>query len=594
MSSLREQAKSLEFKNSKGISNFCMPACTRANRATDYDPEDDAHQSEDEEDSDFEDETIGETGREHYESVGKSKLRKPVEPALGARYGGVAVSRKELEAQDDGEDNMFPASDDDEDDDDPFAPKIGSPGDIGEISVPSDMEDTAEIEEDDEINSDEALGESDVERFKNFAFRGSKINSRSEYNGNESDEEDEEGLDDDRSTEGSEGSDPDSDVDMDDEDEDEDEDQDDESNASSVSPPSSRKPMSSRSLAREELRKAATSSSSTAALASALSAGANADVKKGHAVKQQQQTFDRLLDARIKLQRGLTLASDLPTAAVVEDDLKAAAQQAEDAALALWSTIDSIRCSFTAAQQDASKTNTGRPGLKRKRPLAATRNTPTSELWQQTTSLDSTFRPLHRATLDKWNTKTQPVIDTTPQSRLLQGTKAHSSRLTEVLDTYLATTGPTLIESSTGTNTPLSSLYDDGPFYQSLLRSLIASRASGADSSSSAAANGDTTYLPPKLHVSGSRAKKVDTKASKGRKVRYTVHEKLQDFMAVEDRATWEDAAKREFFASLFGNRGVLDEVDGGDGDGDDGDGEGDENENGDGKEEVALRLFRN
>lgn len=350
--------------------------------------------------------------------------------------------------------------------------------------------------------------------------------------------------------------------------------------------------MSTRSLAREELRKAATSSSSTAALASALSAGANADVKKGHAVKQQQQTFDRLLDARIKLQRGLTLASDLPTTAVVEEDLKAAAQQAEDAALALWSTIDSIRCSFTAAQQDASNTNAGRTGLKRKRPLAATRSTPTSDLWRQTTTLDSTFRPTQRATLDKWNTKTQPVIDTTPQSRLLQGTKAHSSRLTEVLDTYLATTGPTLIESSTGANTPQSSLYDDGPFYQSLLRSLIASRASAADSSSAAAAaNGDTTYLPPKLHVSGSRAKKVDTKASKGRKVRYTVHEKLQDFMAVEDRATWEDAAKREFFASLFGNRGVLDEVDG-DGDGDDG--EGDENENENGKEEVALRLFRN
>lgn len=242
MSSLREQAKSLEFKNTKGIVNCCMLECTSANRATDYDPEDDAHQSEDEEDIDVEDETIGETGREHYESVGKSKLRKPVEPILGARYGGVAVSRKDLEVQDDGEDEMFPASDDDEDDEDPFAAKNGTPSDTSEISGLSDMEDAAEIEEDDEINSDEALGESDVERFKNFTFRGSKINSRSELDGNESasqksDEEDEEGLnDDDRSTEDSEGSDSDSDVDMDDEDEDEDEDQDDESNASSVSP----------------------------------------------------------------------------------------------------------------------------------------------------------------------------------------------------------------------------------------------------------------------------------------------------------------------------------------------------------------------
>lgn len=577
MGSLRDQAKSLEFKQSKGkaATNCCS---TQALISADYDPEDDASHSEDE-DSDVEENPPGATGREHYESVGKSKLRKPEESALGARYGGIAVSRKTLEEQDDDAEDPFAPVDDGEEDDDPFAAKDGLMSDSDEESGFGNMEGDADIDEDDEIDSDDALGESDVERFKNFTFRGSKSNRRAKVDededesaSQESDGEDQRASD--QSSEGSEDSDSDSDVNMEDEDEDE------ESDASSPSSPPIRRHKSARDSAREELRKAATSSSSTAALASALSASANADVKKGQAVKEQQQTFDRLLDARIKLQKGLTVANDLQDTTLLEEDVKAAAQQAEDAALALWSTIDSIRCTFMAAQ-GASDTKSGQSNLKRKRPLTATRRTSTSELWKQTVALDATTHAMHRATLDKWNTKTQPVIDTAPRSKLLQGSRTHSSRLTEILDTYLGTTTPTLLESSTVNN----ALYDDGPFYQSLLRGLIASRTSGNDSFS--AANGDT-YLPPKLHTSGSRAKKVDTKASKGRKVRYTVHEKLQDFMAVEDRGTWEDAARREFFASLFGNKGALDEVD------EEDEGMEDEGDGVDGKEEVALRLFRN
>ncbi|KAK5050565.1 hypothetical protein LTR84_003847 [Exophiala bonariae] len=560
MSILRKQAKSLEYKKAK-----------------DYDPEDDTHQSEDEEQSDSE-EDAGATGREHYESVGKSKLRKPDESALDARYGGVAVSRKDLDAHDETEDDPFAAVDDEEEDD-PFAAKNRDLSGSEEVSDPSDVENGEEVIEDDEIDSDEAFGESDVERFKNFTFRGSKLNRRGggdEFSSasQESDEEDED--DNDLSEEDSDASDSDVDIDGN---------GDEGSIASSISSVPLKKPTSNRSSAREELRKAATSSSSTAALASALSAGAHADIKKGQAVKKQQQTFDRLLDARIKFQKGLTLASDIPNNTVLEEDVKAAAQQAEDAALALWSTIDSIRCTLLTAQQDASNTQSSGSDLKRKRPLKATRSTQTSDLWQHTTSLNSTILPIQRGTLDKWNTKTQPVIDTASKPKLLQaGTSTHSMRLTEVLDTYLATTGPTLIESSTSTSTSTSTsnFYDDNTFYQSLLRALISSRTNATSTSDLS-----ESYLPPKLHASGSRAKKVDTKASKGRKVRYTVHEKLQDFMAVEDRGTWEDAARREFFASLLGGMSVLDEgVDGEDGDGD-GDVE-------DGMEDVALRLFRN
>ena len=59
--------------------------------------------------------------------------------------------------------------------------------------------------------------------------------------------------------------------------------------------------------------------------------------------------------------------------------------------------------------------------------------------------------------------------------------------------------------------------------------------------------------------------KSVDTKASKGRKMRYTVHEKLQNFMAPEDLGSWGERQRAELFGSLFGRKvwlGEDDEVD--------------------------------
>ena len=48
--------------------------------------------------------------------------------------------------------------------------------------------------------------------------------------------------------------------------------------------------------------------------------------------------------------------------------------------------------------------------------------------------------------------------------------------------------------------------------------------------------------------------KQVDTRASKGRKIRYDVHEKLVNFMAPVDTSQITDEAKDQLFKSLFGN----------------------------------------
>jgi protein AATF/BFR2 len=78
-------------------------------------------------------------------------------------------------------------------------------------------------------------------------------------------------------------------------------------------------------------------------------------------------------------------------------------------------------------------------------------------------------------------------------------------------------------------------------------------------------ANGTAEFVvqaPWQVAREAKTKKVVDTKASKGRRLRYTVQEKLQNFMAPEDRGEWGDRQRDELFSSLFGQRLGLGEHD--------------------------------
>ncbi|RWS27578.1 protein AATF-like protein [Leptotrombidium deliense] len=96
-------------------------------------------------------------------------------------------------------------------------------------------------------------------------------------------------------------------------------------------------------------------------------------------------------------------------------------------------------------------------------------------------------------------------------------------------------------------------IFDDDDFYHQLLRELIDSKTAKIV---------DPISLSRKwIQIQRMRSKlkrKVDTKASKGRKIRFEVHSKLLNFMAPCDERKYSDEAKTELFASLFGNRKYL------------------------------------
>ena len=104
-------------------------------------------------------------------------------------------------------------------------------------------------------------------------------------------------------------------------------------------------------------------------------------------------------------------------------------------------------------------------------------------------------------------------------------------------------------------------IFDDTDFYQSLLRSVIDSR-SGSASASLGGVMEDWRMAQQERKKSKRASGTVDTRASKGRKLRFEVHEKMTNFMAPAPpppymigapSVTWHESQIDELFASILG-----------------------------------------
>ncbi|KAK3060145.1 hypothetical protein LTS18_009205 [Coniosporium uncinatum] len=166
--------------------------------------------------------------------------------------------------------------------------------------------------------------------------------------------------------------------------------------------------------------------------------------------------------------------------------------------------------------------------------------------------------PHRQVVLDKWSNKARGVSALPRSGRL--NNNVQQQTITDVLNLQLVdptrlikrtqmprSCAPIQAKLVTATEDP--DIYDDADFYGLLLKELLEQKGQDA-----AVAGAD--FAPQSQWQAAREAKtkkNVDTKASKGRKLRYTVHEKLQNFMAPEDRTTWTQRQTDDLFSSLFG-----------------------------------------
>lgn len=91
-------------------------------------------------------------------------------------------------------------------------------------------------------------------------------------------------------------------------------------------------------------------------------------------------------------------------------------------------------------------------------------------------------------------------------------------------------------------------IFDDSDFYHQLLRELIECKS--ADISDPVQLSRQWIALQ---QMRSKMKRKVDTKATKGRKIKYVVHNQLVNYMAPEKSMKWTDESISELYSSLFG-----------------------------------------
>ncbi|KAJ3982565.1 apoptosis-antagonizing transcription factor [Lentinula detonsa] len=292
----------------------------------------------------------------------------------------------------------------------------------------------------------------------------------------------------------------------------------------------------------------------------------NEDRKKGLAVSRQIGIWDSLLDARIRLQKSITCSNTLPSSSKLNQDeprYEESLNQMLNAAASLSEQLFELQEILLEANDSLQV-----PPRKRRK-LDTAQSHPQSDLkgyideaCEDVSALENIYHPHLIQTLSKWSSKIQAVAPSVllPSNRnAFSKDRQHLKTAVQLVDESLSTHDKLLhrtqqwrgkgqrlgIETQEGDDPDMDvelEIFDDTDFYQQLLRDVIDSRnESGAN---------DWIAVQKQKKAK----KKVDTKASKGRKLRFDVHEKIQNFMApIHVKGSWHEEQIDELFASLLG-----------------------------------------
>ncbi|XP_074524078.1 protein AATF [Halichoeres trimaculatus] len=499
------------------------------------------------------------------EGVSRSSLRKNITTLLSdtdRRYAGKTVSRQQLMM------DMEGSSDNEEDDDD----EDGEGDEDGdENSMDDEDGDENDLDDDEDLDSDSQLdvNKADVTFPQGVDFH--KLTEGMDDLGVSEDDDGDSG-DETEGSDGNEGSDDDDDDDYDDIEEDGENDE----NEGAV-----------QTFSQDKI---------------------DEEMEKGKAVKNQLALWDQLLEGRIKIQKALVTTNQLPQpdtllefkrsgGAELAGELKntnkalKALQRSlvelHDQLLYRNSDTRSIALGETDPQGDyddeeinsdeeESVQESGAP--KRKLDMA--------EYPDLMAKRFAAFQPYCNATLQKWHDKTRLTMGKSSKGfgafdrniltqvdqvlmdkeRLVRRTQTRRSeyrilgkREASAPSTEIVFTEGEEAEQQLKANTHLKDLdediFDDDDFYHQLLRELIERKTSASDPNDQVAM-GRQWLAIQKLR--SKIKKKVDTKASKGRKVRFHIHSKLVNFMAPMDHSSMSDEARSELYRGLFGQNSTA------------------------------------
>ncbi|XP_017134509.1 protein Aatf [Drosophila elegans] len=277
-----------------------------------------------------------------------------------------------------------------------------------------------------------------------------------------------------------------------------------------------------------------------------------AEIQKGMSVQNQLRIWERLLELRINTQKFTSKANQLPGPETLQqlgsdnDELQSVLNEAQERSTRLLQQLLALQ---SALHQQNSEM---RKSVKRKQPSEDPGPTAAKRFGSVLQHNFQQMTGYRNEVLLKWDDRTKLL---TPGAGVKRKSLQEDYDIVKKIDSALANR-EALVEksqmpkSSQQENEPvqrLKHIYDDSDFYHQQLRELIEYKASTSSNMSEI-----TKQFVELQKLRQKMKKKVDTRASKGRKLRYVVHNKLINFMAPNENSDWTESSKSELYKSLF------------------------------------------
>ncbi|CAL8462818.1 g2352 [Coccomyxa elongata] len=302
---------------------------------------------------------------------------------------------------------------------------------------------------------------------------------------------------------------------------------------------------------------------------------------KGLAVRNQRALWERMLELRILLQGCLQASNRLvrphmhAAACATAPELRSGLRGLSDGAAATLDSLLDLHDALLGRVPDRSDGALVQPsaaangaGKKRSRDAVAQDDSLLGVKWARINAAYGRFAPYRDASMDRWHRKTMLMTGT---GAMRNNLRALNQSLSSQVAALVKDSGPAVqrtqlmkalvkplmghasLQAAQGDEAEDeenleevvlderdAETFDDGEFYQQLLKEFLES--SGAD----------TTAINASVQGSKKKRKNVDRRASKGRKLRYQVMDKLVHFMAPVQRSE-PPALAAQLFANLFG-----------------------------------------
>lgn len=302
-------------------------------------------------------------------------------------------------------------------------------------------------------------------------------------------------------------------------------------------------------------------------IVSRLSQSATNDSLKGYAIQQQHKFFDKLIDSRLKLQKALINSNQLPV-----EHVEVSSEKIEEAKTACYDLMDSI---FKLRNELLVQDNISKDAVKlpKKRSFDSYSST--------TTQFDEKLAKYRHEILVKWSGKVQNSSGSNAlnqgkfkainqsfdqqvennlhdMERFVKRTRLNRRQITPIgykvpQPEQVDEDADIPQEKPVSTITEIAEIYDDDDFYRVLLNDLVDKKIQSSNPTTGLTMLKSAQKVQ-KLH------KNVDSKASKGRKLKYTVQEPIANLEVPRNNWKWDDNQIDEFFASLLGQKVNMNE----------------------------------